>query len=85
MSEKEKNITVFLKDSSQQKIVLKPDSQGLTDWDRVNTMTEPEIEKNALSDLDALPVEEEDLWERGKWIFPEPYPKNYGDRKKQLN
>jgi hypothetical protein len=71
MSEKEKNFTFFLKVGSQQKFVLNPDSQGLTDWDRVNAMTEQEIEKNALTDLDALPVEDEFIWKKGRWVYPE--------------
>lgn len=36
-----------------------------TDWDRLNAMTEEEIEANALSDPDNPPHDSNDFWERG--------------------
>jgi hypothetical protein len=73
MSEKEKNITVFLPDGSQKTIVVKPGTKGLTDGERLNTMTEEEIDINARSDPDALPVEDDAMWERGKIVYPETF------------
>lgn len=36
-------------------------SKGMTDWQRVNAMTEEEITEAAMSDPDAQPVTEEEL------------------------
>ncbi len=36
-------------------------SKGMTDWQRVNAMTEEEITESAMSDPDAQPVTEEEL------------------------
>lgn len=72
MSAREKHITVFLKDGSQEKIVIKPGTKGLSERERLNSMTEEEIDRNARSDPDALPVEDEEMWKRGKWVDPEP-------------
>ncbi len=35
--------------------------KGKTDWERVNNMTEEEIEQNALDDPDSYPYTEEEL------------------------
>ncbi|MEG3439986.1 hypothetical protein V0288_22855 [Pannus brasiliensis CCIBt3594] len=43
----------------------------MTNWERVNSMTEEEIDREARSDPDALPIEEDEMWERGKWVTPE--------------
>jgi uncharacterized protein (DUF4415 family) len=40
-----------------------------TDWKRLETMTEEEIERNALSDLDAQPTDE-DFWADAQVIIP---------------
>ena len=44
--------------------------KSLTDWDRVNSMTEEEIERNALEDPDNPPWTEEE-WARARVVFPE--------------
>jgi hypothetical protein len=38
-----------------------PDINNLTDWERVKSMSDAEIEANALSDPDALPFDDD--WE----------------------
>ena len=42
-----------------------PPKDSGTDWDRLNSMTEEEIEANALSDPDNPPHDTNDFWERG--------------------
>ncbi len=37
----------------------KEESQDLTDWERVKSMSDAEIEANALSDPDALPFDDD--------------------------
>jgi hypothetical protein len=71
MSENEKNIIVFFPDGSGKTIVVKSGVKGLTDWERVKAMTEEEIDHNARSDPDALPIEEDTMWERGTIVYPE--------------
>ncbi|WP_198649001.1 hypothetical protein [Cyanothece sp. BG0011] len=44
--------------------------KGQTDWDRVDAMTDEEIEQNALDDPDAQPISDE-MWENAKVILPE--------------
>ncbi|MDJ0601046.1 MAG: hypothetical protein QNJ37_19655 [Crocosphaera sp.] len=44
--------------------------KGQTDWDRVDAMTDEEIEQNALDDPDAQPIPDE-MWNEGKVIFPQ--------------
>jgi len=44
--------------------------KDLTDWDRVNAMTEEEIERNALEDPDNPPWTEEE-WARARVVFPQ--------------
>jgi hypothetical protein len=34
-------------------------------------MTKEEIDRNARSDPDALPIEDDTMWERGKIVYPE--------------
>jgi putative transcriptional regulator len=40
---------------------IDPKPQGQTDWDRVDKMTDEEVEAAALSDPDALPLSDEQL------------------------
>jgi hypothetical protein len=56
MSVNEKRITVFLKDGSQEKIVIESGTEKLKERERLNKMTEEEIDQAARSDPDALPV-----------------------------
>jgi hypothetical protein len=62
------------RESEQKKTVYKPNNcenpQDLTDWDRVHAMTEEEIERNALSDPDALPFDDD--WEDAIVVYPRP-------------
>ncbi|MGK7886774.1 MAG: hypothetical protein AB4057_19370 [Crocosphaera sp.] len=44
--------------------------KGQTDWDKVDAMTDEEIEQNALDDPDAQPISDE-MWENAKVIFPQ--------------
>jgi uncharacterized protein (DUF4415 family) len=44
--------------------------KDLTDWVRVNAMTEEEIERNAAEDPDNPPWTEEE-WARARVVFPE--------------
>jgi hypothetical protein len=44
--------------------------KGQTDWDRVDAMTDEEIEQNALDDPDNQPIPDE-MWEDAKVIFPQ--------------
>src|SRR5579863_3107488 len=44
--------------------------KDLTDWDRVNAMTEEEIDRNAADDPDNPPWTEED-WARARVVFPQ--------------
>ena len=43
--------------------------KGKTDWDRVDKMTDEEIEQNALDDPDNQPIPDE-MWDDAKVIFP---------------
>ena len=43
-----------------------PDINNLTDWERVKSMSDAEIEANALSDTDALPFDND--WENAAII-----------------
>ncbi|MCA2693766.1 MULTISPECIES: hypothetical protein [unclassified Microcystis] len=43
-----------------------PDINNLTDWERVKSMSDAEIEANALSDSDALPFDDD--WENAAII-----------------
>ncbi|MCA2683222.1 MAG: hypothetical protein IM504_07045 [Microcystis sp. M038S2] len=43
-----------------------PDINNLTDWERVKSMSDAEIEANALSDTDALPFDDD--WENAALI-----------------
>ena len=43
-----------------------PDINNLTDWERVKSMRDAEIEANALSDPDALPFDDD--WENAAII-----------------
>lgn len=43
-----------------------PDINNLTDWERVKSMSDAEIEANALSDPDALPFDDD--WENAAII-----------------
>ncbi|WP_271955120.1 hypothetical protein [Microcystis aeruginosa] len=74
MSVNEKRITVFLKDGSQEKIVIESGTEKLKERERLNKMTEEEIDQAARSDPDALPVEDEKIWKQGRWVGPEPLP-----------
>ncbi|MCZ8250555.1 MULTISPECIES: hypothetical protein [unclassified Microcystis] len=74
MSVNEKRITVFLKDGSQEKIVNESGTEKLKERERLNKMTEEEIDQAARSDPDALPVEDEEIWKQGRWVGPEPLP-----------
>ena len=74
MSVNEKRITVFLKDGSQEKIVIESGTEKLKERERLNKMTEEEIDQAARSDPDALPVEDEEIWKQGGWVGPEPLP-----------
>jgi hypothetical protein len=74
MSVSEKRITVFLKDGSQEKIVIESGTEKLKERERLNKMTEEEIDQAARSDPDALPVEDEEIWKQGRWVGPEPLP-----------
>jgi uncharacterized protein (DUF4415 family) len=44
--------------------------KDLTDWERVNAMTEEEIERNAREDPDNPPWTEEE-WARARVVFPQ--------------
>lgn len=44
------------------------DFSDLTDWERVKSMSDAEIEANALSDTDALPFDDD--WENAAIISP---------------
>jgi uncharacterized protein (DUF4415 family) len=44
--------------------------KDLTDWDRVRSMTEEEIERNAADDPDNPPWTEEE-WARARVVFPQ--------------
>jgi hypothetical protein len=44
------------------------DFSDLTDWERVKSMSDAEIEANALSDPDALPFDDD--WENAAIISP---------------
>ena len=44
--------------------------RDLTDWDRVNAMTDEEIERNAADDPDNPPWTEED-WARARVVYPQ--------------
>jgi hypothetical protein len=44
------------------------DFSDLTDWERVKSMSDAEIEANALSDPDALPFDDD--WENAVIISP---------------
>jgi uncharacterized protein (DUF4415 family) len=46
--------------------------EGRTDWERVRSMTEEEIEANAASDPDNPPLTEEQL-ASGRWVRPEEF------------
>lgn len=46
----------------------KEERQDLTDWERVKSMSDAEIEANALSDPDALPFDDD--WENAAIISP---------------
>jgi len=46
----------------------KEERQDLTDWERVKSMSDAEIEANALSDPDALPFDDD--WENAMIISP---------------
>ncbi|MCA2813472.1 MAG: hypothetical protein IM477_13355 [Microcystis sp. M090S1] len=46
----------------------KEESQDLTDWERVKSMSDAEIAANALSDPDALPFDDD--WENAAIISP---------------
>ena len=59
---KEKNIERYSPDD------LKPD---MTDWKRVQNMTDEEIDKAARSDPDAQPTDAE-YWKGAKIVMPEP-------------
>ena len=72
MSVNEKRITVFLKDGSQEKIVIESGTEKLKERERLNKMTEEKIDQAARSDPDALPVEDEEIWKQGRWVDPEP-------------
>ncbi|WP_043997338.1 hypothetical protein [Microcystis aeruginosa] len=45
-----------------------PDINNLTDWERVKSMGDLEIEANALSDPDALPFDDD--WKNAAIISP---------------
>lgn len=45
-----------------------------TDWERVDSMTDEEIEEAARSDPDALPLDD-DFWEKLEPVFPPRIPK----------
>ncbi len=44
--------------------------KGQTDWDKVDAMTDEEIEQNALDDPDAQPISDE-MWNEAKVISPQ--------------
>ena len=44
--------------------------KSLTDWDRVRSMSEEEIERNAAEDADNPPWTEEE-WARARVVFPQ--------------
>jgi uncharacterized protein (DUF4415 family) len=45
--------------------------QSLTDWDRLKGMSEEEIERNALSDPDSIPLPDDDpSWVTAKLVLP---------------
>ena len=62
-SVKEKNITRV---SREQWAKMK----GETDWDKIKRMSDEEIEKNALDDLDSQPIPDE-MWEDAQVVFPQ--------------
>jgi hypothetical protein len=49
-------------------------TEKLKERERLNKMTEEEIDQAARSDPDALPVEDEEIWKQGRWVGPEPLP-----------
>jgi hypothetical protein len=44
--------------------------KGQTNWARIDSMTEAEIEQNALDDPDNQPLTDE-FWDKAEVIFPE--------------
>lgn len=68
-AEEESNIKSYTHEELERMIA---DGQDLTDWARVDAMTEEEVEANALSDPDN-PTDEEFV---GGWTVVYPAPKN---------
>ena len=44
--------------------------KGKTDWDKIDKMTDEEVEQNALNDPDNQPLPDE-FWEEAEVIFPQ--------------
>ena len=45
-------------------------SHGRTDWQRVDGMTDAEIERNTAGDPDAAPIMSDEMLERARWVQP---------------
>jgi hypothetical protein len=58
--------------TEEPKIVNESGTEKLKERERLNKMTEEEIDQAARSDPDALPVEDEEIWKQGRWVDPEP-------------
>ena len=49
------------------------EAESQTDWERVDSMTDEEIEEAAWSDPDALPLDD-DFWKDARVVFPPQIP-----------
>ena len=63
----EENTVSYTKEQIEQMIA---EGKGRTDWERVRSMTEEEVEANALSDPENLPLTDEEL--NGLQLVPSP-------------
>jgi uncharacterized protein (DUF4415 family) len=45
--------------------------KGKTDWERVDKLTDEEIEAAVASDPDAPPLLDDEFWKNAQWVFPE--------------
>jgi hypothetical protein len=68
MNAKRKSIE---KVSSGERKIYNHDFKDLTDWEKVRSMTEEEITRNALEDPDALPFDDD--WEEAVIVYPDKH------------
>lgn len=79
MSKDEKNLTKAILSADGRVLIEQPDgsyreAESETDWEHVHSMTDEEIEEAALSDPDALPLDD-DFWKNANVVFPPRLPK----------